>query len=330
MQFIHHAGNPIIPRTPGTFHSIHSANVDVLLFGGKYHFYFRGQGDDRHDQIAVGVATPQAFDGVHWDFHPENPVLRVGQNASDFDSAHVLDPGTVEFRGKVFLYYTAHSLDRSCGPGIGLAIAEDGIHFRKALPAPVLQNCGAPEVVEREGLIHLFYTRRDENYGPRGTYCCTSHNGIHFDLKNEQFVFGPAPQEGAFDSFMVGTVRIFEEPPYYYMTYGGSHRFWDYPGAIGLARSLDLLRWERYPGNPVFERGKPGSWDEGALWFPTVIRHGDTYYMWYEGGGAGLGLETPEAQAASHLSREIEYGGYAKTTFSQIGLATHKGKMPDW
>ncbi len=114
------------------------------------------------------------------------------------------------------------------------------------------------------------------------------------------------------------------------MAYGGCDRYFDYPGAIGLARSHDLRNWERYPGNPILERGLPGSWDEGALWFATVLKVGHTYYLCYEGTGTGLGSETPEARKASRLCREEDYGGYAKTSFSQIGLATYEGRRPEW
>jgi hypothetical protein len=84
------------------------------------------------------------------------------------------------------------------------------------------------------------------------------------------------------------------------------------------------------PGNPILERGRPGTWDEGALWFATVYKKDNFYYLWYEGTGAGMGVATPEAEAASRLCREEDYGGYGKTSFSQIGLATYRGDMPQW
>jgi len=114
------------------------------------------------------------------------------------------------------------------------------------------------------------------------------------------------------------------------MMYGGCPRFFDYPIAIGLARSRDLLHWQRYPGSPILERGAPGSWDEGALWFATVLKKDQTYYLWYEGTGAGQGLESEENRQVSVLCREQDYGGYAVSSFSQIGLATFTGEIPDW
>lgn len=114
------------------------------------------------------------------------------------------------------------------------------------------------------------------------------------------------------------------------MTYGGCDRYFDYPLAIGLARSPDLLHWERYPGNPILTRGEAGTWDEGALWFATVYKKGQTYFLWYEGTGTGLGLASAEARRLSQQCREEDYGGYAESSFSQIGLATFTGKLPAW
>jgi hypothetical protein len=67
----------------------------------------------------------------------------------------------------------------------------------------------------------------------------------------------------------------------------------------------DLLR------RGALEPGPEGAWDEGAIWFGTLERVGDTYYLWYEGGGGG-----------GELCRNQAYGGYGLTSRSQIGLAT--------
>ena len=326
MKFIRYKGNPIIPRRAGTFYSTYSANPDLIFFHGKYHFYFRGQGVDGHDQIGVAYASPDKFDGIHWEMCKDNPIISVGDK-NKFDSDHVLDPASVEFEGKIFLYYTAHftGAHRS---STGLAVSEDGTHFKKIGKGPVIEDI-APEAVVEEGKIYLFASHTmPAGYFEIHRY--ESLDGINFAVESKRVVFQPSGKEGSFDRFSVTTVRIWQEPDYYYMTYAGCGEYYDYPSAIGLARSKDLSNWERYPGNPILQRGEPGTWDEGALWFATVQKVGNKYYMWYEGGGAGMGLNTPEAREASRIAREGNYGGYGKTTFSQIGLATYEGNMPKW
>ncbi len=328
MKFKRYEGNPIIPRRPGTFYSLYSANPDVLFFRGKYHFYFRGQGEAGHDQIGVAYSAVEDFDGIRWEMYPGNPVLRVSEEAADFDSGSVLDPATVEFDRRVYLYYTAYSLDRDNGPSTGLVISEDGTNFEKAFAGPVAPGI-APEAVVQDGRVYLFRSRMT----PEGFFqihCSISEDGKGFSGSFDPVVLEPSFEEGAFDRFSVTTARIWCDHDRYFMTYAGCDRFPDYPCGIGLARSKDLLNWEKYPDNPIFGRGDPGTWDEGALWFATVHKVAGTYYMWYEGGGSGMGLHTPEGRAASRLSREENYGGYGTTSYSQIGVATWSGQMPDW
>ncbi len=330
MKFKRYMSNPVISRTPGSFYSIHAANPDILLFNKRYHFYFRGQAEEGHDQIGVAYSDINTFDGINWKMSSANPVIRVGRDPSDFDSGYILDPAAIELNGRVYLYYSSHNIawrNWNIPSYIGLATSEDGTYFKKFLDNPIIEGT-APEVVKHNGNIYLFFQNKHSD-GYFEIYCGQTPDGILFDKPADK-VFGPSRVDGAFDRFSISTIRIWSEGDWFYMTYGGCPRFFDYPVAIGLARSKDLLHWERYPGNPILERGSPGTWDEGALWFATVLKKGPTYYLWYEGTGTGQGVESGENKDASRLCREEDYGSYADCSFSQIGLATYGGKMPDW
>jgi hypothetical protein len=67
------------------------------------------------------------------------------------------------------------------------------------------------------------------------------------------------------------------------MVYGGSADFVDEPEYFGLARSRDLLNWERHPGNPIFSAGAHATADGGAIGFPAIIDVGTYAVMLYEG-----------------------------------------------
>jgi predicted GH43/DUF377 family glycosyl hydrolase len=170
----------------------------------------------------------------------------------------------------------------------------------------------------------LFQRRTEDGYFE--IHLVDSRDGIHFPEERRRTVFTPSRKPGSFDRYSISTARILKEGDRYYMAYGGCDRYHDYPGAIGLARSRDLESWERYPGNPVLERGHRGDWDEGAVWFATMHEVSGTYYLWYEGAGAGPGA----ADSASRLCRDEDYGGYERTSFSQIGLAACRGVSLDW
>ncbi len=326
MKFSRHIRNPVIPRSPGTFGSIHMANPDLLEFNNRLFLYFRGQGEEQHDQIGLAYTEPEKFDGINWIHYDRNPIVKVSKKREDFDSRHILDPASAVIDGRVYLYYSGHSYDKP--PGIGLAVSDDGYNFIKSEVKPVMENAFAPEVILKDGTIHLFYQRKVNDHFE--FFVCTSKDGMYFDMSNEKNIFKPTFDAEKLDGFSVTTCRIWLENGIYFMTYGMCDKFDDYPPAFGLAKSNDLMNWERYPGNPIYTRGEPGSWDEGAIWFGTVYKHFGKYYMWYEGTGAGLGTDSMKAIKASDICRNNDYGGYAGVSFSQIGLATYKGVLPSW
>lgn len=68
-------------------------------------------------------------------------------------------------------------------------------------------------------------------------------------------------------------------------------------GKIGYATSPDGKVWTKYAGNPVFDVDVPGSWDDAGVNYPTVIKEGGIFYMWYGGYNSvpqynGMGLAT--------------------------------------
>lgn len=331
IRFQRTKNNPIIPRTPNTFFSIHSANPDFLHFRDKYFLYFRGQNQNSLDQIGAAFIEPENFDGIHWNLFSENPIIKVSENLKDFDSGYILDPATIVINNKVYLYYTAHRSDWNdwdIPSYVGIAVSEDGFNFTKSDQNPIIFGV-APEIIFFEGSYFLFFQRKNP-FGFFEVFYCPSEDGIHFFEENVKKVFWPSKVQGTFDQFSISTIRIWQEKNWFYMIYGGCNKYFDYPVAIGLARSRDLLHWERYTKNPILQRGKPGTWDEGALWFATAHKIDETYYLWYEGVGTGLKLKDQHAKLASKICRENDYGGYKKTAFSQIGLATYKGDLNFW
>jgi predicted GH43/DUF377 family glycosyl hydrolase len=331
IQFQKSKSNPVIPIKAGTFYSKYTANPDFLEFNGKYFLYFRGQDENGFDQIGVSYATMENFDGENWQIPDENPIIPVSKNPKNFDSGYILDPAAIKINNQVYLFYTAHRSDWqswNIPSHIGLAISDDGFHFNKYDNNPIIEGM-APEVVEFNDKIYLFCQRINQKNG-FDIFCCTSEDGTSFKRKNEKKIFGASGILSEFDGVSVSTVRIWRENDWFFMFYGGNDKFRDYPIAFGLARSKDLLNWERYPHNPILERGAPGEWDEGAMWFATVHRLDNTYYLWYEGTGTGL-CQTKQANVKKSIQcREEDYGGYGIDSFSQIGLATFDGNIAEW
>ncbi|RME69883.1 MAG: hypothetical protein D6784_17645, partial [Chloroflexi bacterium] len=61
-------------------------------------------------------------------------------------------------------------------------------------------------------------------------------------------------------------------------------------GRIGYATSPDGVTWSKYGSNPVLDVGAPGSWEDTDVMFPSVLKQGSTYHLWYDGSeGSGQG-----------------------------------------
>ncbi len=210
---------------------------------------------------------------------PSGATVVLEPGPQPFDCWHVFDPAVTVQDGKKYLYYSAIGN----GPDqIGLAISEDGFEFTK-LPAPLLEG-RSPEVVLKDQAFFLFFVRNRPSQG-YAIYLAQSQNGRTIDEIMNEPVLTPG-QSGEWDDFEVTTPRIIQIEDYYYMIYAGLRQGdqKDIPRAFGLARSQDLIHWQKYPHNPVFTCAKPGTWDDGAIWFGTPFQAHNTLYLLYEGG----------------------------------------------
>ena len=270
--------NPVIPAGTELWKKYWTANPAVIRFNGKLMVYYRGNGitrsnPDRHDRIAVGEIkkiTPDDF--VLEDLNNRNFIVDVGVKGS-FDDSDVLDPGVVVFKQKVFLYYSGVGT----GPNsVGLAISDDGVHFKKHGSVIVGRS---PSVVISGSKIFMIY-QNDDGKGFRGFYLAESEDGVNFKKCSEVPVI--AGHENGWDRF-VTTARIYKENETFILLYGGSPDMNDQPDYFGIARSKDIKTWEKHPGNPVFGLGAKGEEDGGAMWFPALIDIGSHYVIIYEG-----------------------------------------------
>lgn len=322
--FNRYTRGPVIPAANSntSWHGFYSANPVVIEFNGTYFLYARGIATaGAPSTLGVWTSAASGFNGVTWNQNPTaNPILQAGASGA-FDSTGIFDPSAVVFNGKVYVYYAGYAN----GSNIGLATSSDGLHFTKA--GQVWANGGTPFPVvdQANGQMYLFYTQATSGGGWE-YWVTTSTDGVNFGAG--QRVFSPSGVAGTFDQKSVITMRVWYEAPYYYMTYGGSPTCPDYPEGIGLARSTDLINWQRYPNNPILLRGPVGGWDEAAVWSGSMLKVNGTYYMWYEAAGSNAGA----GSSASNSARNSCYGGYGSTSYSQVGLATAASivNLTDW
>lgn len=107
----------------------------------------------------------------------------------------------------------------------------------------------------------------------------TSIDGLHWQKNENNPVVTTTP--GDWDSDVVGWQSVVFNGEYYemwYTNYEINYRF-----RFGYATSSDGINWTKYEGNPIFEKGAPGEWDDYSVAIPYVVRTDTLYQMWYTG-----------------------------------------------
>jgi len=280
----HSDKSPVIPASGDTWKSVWTANPDILEYGGKKLLYYRGHGtmpgaqDANHDRIAVAEILGVTRDDIEVrHLNDAVPIVDVGE-AGAFDDEHALDPATVAYCGSVLLYYSAVGSEPD---SVGLAISHNTVNFRKF--GKVLTG-RAPDVVVKDGLIYMLFQKYvDDHYE---MFLAKSFDGVKFEVIQEEPVLQPG-ESGQWDSFDICTSRLHAADDAFYVIYGGSSHLCDMPDYFGLARSTDLIHWERHPGNPIFGLGAKDEPDGGAIWFPALLEEGAFFAMLYEGTRSG-------------------------------------------
>ena len=189
-----------------------------------------------------------------------NPIMKpdssqvfdcpISKKSIQWDARNVLNPSAIVKDGKVYLIYRAQ--DAAGTSRIGVAISEDGLHFKK-MPTPVLYpdedslkkyewhgGIEDPRVVETEdGNYLLTYTSYD---GKTARLCFAfSKDLMHWEkmgpvLKNEKYI----------NAWSKSGAIIVEEKNGKMVTAKVNGKYWMYYGDtdIFLASSNDLKNWE--------------------------------------------------------------------------------------
>jgi predicted GH43/DUF377 family glycosyl hydrolase len=208
------------------------------------------------------------------------------------------------------MWYAAHGDDRVV---ISRATSVDGVTWERQgvvlEPEEPWEKAAlmCPSVVrDVYGTYHLWYSG-GERYEPDAIGYATSRDGIAWTRVGREPVLRPDPAS-AWERDRVAGAHVFEHDGLLYAAYiGFANGFED--SAIGIARSLDGVAWERHAGNPVLNRGAPGEFDSINVYKPFVVVDGDEWRLWFN---ASSPLRGDDASP----DNRIEQIGYASCRFS--------------
>ncbi len=210
----------------------------ILIDKGIWHLWYTGYNPERSPLRMLGHATSR--DGVTWTRDPANPL----HSTSWVEDVCVVRDGLefvmfAEGAGDI-----AHQLS-----------SRDGIHWTdlgrldiRSIDGELLAPGprGTPTIWFEKGIWYLFYERGDQ-----GVWLATSNDRkIWTNVSNDPVLpMGPAN----YDRYAVALNQIIKHGDWYYGVYhANAHRPWK-AWTTCLARSRDLVHWQKYPGNPLVE-----------------------------------------------------------------------------
>jgi hypothetical protein len=231
------AGNPVFQGAGGAAwdRKIRERGY-ILVEGGMYRLWYTGYNDDRSPNRFLGLAT--SSDGIHWARDPHNPLVTTSW-VEDVCVVR-LDKDYVMFaEGTNDIAHQLTSPD-------GVRWTDTGrLDIRKTDGQPIDPGpYGTPTAWFEDGVWSLFYER-----GDAGVWLARSKDRKTFTNVRDEPVLACGPEP--YDHEAVALNHVVRRGGVYYGFYhANAHRPWkDWTTCI--ARSRDLVHWEKYPGNPI-------------------------------------------------------------------------------
>ena len=238
VEWVPYAKNPLFGGTGATTwdREIRERGF-ILRDAGTWRLWYTGYDSTRSEKKALGYATSD--DGIRWTRYPGNPI---------FDGVWTEDVFVLKHDG-VFQMFAegvddvAHRLTSRDG----VRWEEQGpLDVRKRSGEPISKGAyGTPSVWFEGGTFHLFYERDD-----KGVWLATSLDLKVWTNVQDEPVIGLGPD--AYDRHAIALNQVVRYRGRYYGVYhANADPEWKGPWTTCLAVSDDLVRWQKYAGNPV-------------------------------------------------------------------------------
>lgn len=301
------AAPPMLPDPAKPWMSNSIANPHVLppekTLDGKWWLLVRG-GDKYKSRLGYYTQKAASFNPIGpWQYHAGNPVVDVNIHGYEVDSFQAIDPCGLKVNGTFYLYYKGNGWkDGEMTSSVLLATTTDGETFTPVM-TPWKAGIGVADVVEWNGKYWLYVARRIYSF----TNLLSGGQAVeHPDI----LLPGDGPDNC--DWYSINGGKLFYMDGKWFLFYQAGTRNPDFPGRFHVAYSDDLLHWTKVQNaQPLFTRGPRGTWDQGAIWAPSVFEWEGMLYMYYE--GWGVEGEVPNRDEQYFLDK---VGGH-----SQVGIA---------
>jgi beta-1,2-mannobiose phosphorylase / 1,2-beta-oligomannan phosphorylase len=205
---------------------------------GNYDLWYTGYAGDRPATMSLGHATSR--DGIRWTRDPANPIFTESW-VEDMCVVHRDGAYVMVAEGKNDVAHLLTSTD-------GRKWTDHGsLDIRKTDGKPVDPGpYGTPTAWFENGTWYLYYERGDQ-----GIWLAVSKDlKVWTNVQDDPVIaMGPEP----YDKTAVALNQVVKRNGLYYAFYhANSNRPWK-NWTTCVARSRDLIHWEKYPGNPIIE-----------------------------------------------------------------------------
>lgn len=208
----------------------------IRVEDGIYHLWFTGYNDDKSPLRLLGHATSR--DGVRWIRDPKEPIFTEGW-VEDVCVVKDADTYFMFAEGKNDVAHMLTSTD-------GIRWTEQGpLDIRYTDGKPLTPGpYGTPTVWVEDGTWYLFYERGDQ-----GVWLATSRDRRTWVNVQDDPVLAMGPEP--YDRTAVAVNQIIKRDGVYYAFYhANAEKPWK-NWTTCVARSKDLIHWEKYSKNPI-------------------------------------------------------------------------------
>jgi len=312
-QWIREPHNPVLPPRE-IFDERRCMNPFVVPQGDQYMLFYSGA--EKSGTQRICVATAPRDDLSRW--KRLGPVVDVGGKGA-FDENWCVLPCVHRFGNRWHLYYTGNGKTGQglqSFRGIGLAISDDLLTWKKYSFEPVLQGDGFDRWPDNHGiagggslieiprpdgriLYRMYYTlavgHPDKNLlVDQAKYSVVADSWDGIDWFDRRVVLEPRREANYENAATIG-LTVWQEGATWRAIYAGiGTRFGAY--SICEAASPDGLHWERgTPGENLALPPQGNGWDSKMTTYPHLVEERNQLRLFYCGNGygkTGIGMAT--------------------------------------
>ena len=312
--------NPILPPVKGSLYDSHRCmNPFMVKTANENRLYYSGgTGREFRQRICLAISTKEA---PHT-FRRLGVILDNGSRKEDFDSLFCVLPCVHKFAGKWHMYYTGRDSTQNglqSFSGIGLAVSDDGIHFTKYSPTPVITGDQTAEFPDNKGIAgggsileypqengstiyRMYYTIAAGTPSPdkridQEKHCAVCHSRDGINWHDHRIILSPR-KDVTNEDVAVAAPFVWRDNRGYRMIYSGIGTRWQ-AYSLSEAFSEDGYTWQRGNGNENLTLAPdPASpWESEMVEYANVIPEGNSLRLYYCGNGYGsTGIGTATAQ----------------------------------